>query len=177
MLITENRLGAIKELNGVNCAPYNKRAGDDQAKIFNFFKYLGIPRSRLHDCCGSYGGTHFVDVPNVFPNFDADETDPANYDFHYTDEYIGAIIRSGANVVYRLGITIEWGSKKYNTIPPKNPHKWARICEHIIRHYNEGWANGREWGIEYWEIWNEPENPPMWSGTREEFFELYNMVS
>ena len=40
MLITENRLGAIKELNGVNCAPYNKRAGDDQAKIFNFFKYF-----------------------------------------------------------------------------------------------------------------------------------------
>ena len=177
MLITENRLGAIKELNGVNCAPYNKRAGDDQTRIFDFFKYLGIPRSRLHDCCGSYGGTHFVDVPNIFPNFDADETDPANYDFHYTDEYIGAIIRSGANVVYRLGITIEWGSKKYHTMPPKDFHKWARICEHIIRHYNEGWANGHEWGIEYWEIWNEPENPPMWSGTREEFFELYKVSS
>ena len=177
MLITNNSTGAIKELHGVNCAPYNKRMGDDQTRIDSVFRYLGVPRSRLHDCCGSYGGSHFVDVPNIFPNFDADENDPANYDFHYSDEYIGAIIRSGAGIVYRLGITIEWGSKKYTAFPPKDFAKWARICEHIIRHYNEGWCNGFEYGIEYWEIWNEPENPPMWQGTKEEFFELYRTSS
>ena len=177
MLITDKITSKIKELNGVNCAPYNKRVGDDQQRIFKFFEYLGIPRSRLHDCCGTYGGTYFVDVPNIFRDFDADECDPENYDFHYSDEYIGAIIKTGANVVYRLGVTIEWGSKKYTIAPPKDYAKWARICEHIVRHYNEGWANGHEWGIEYWEIWNEPENPPMWSGTKEEFFELYNVAS
>ena len=177
MFITDNVIAKIKELHGVNCAPYNKRAGDDQQRIFSFFKYLGCPRSRLHDCCGTYGGTYFVDVPNIFRNFDADENDPESYDFHYTDEYIRAIINSGANVVYRLGVTIEWGSKKYTIHPPKDYAKWARICEHIVRHYNEGWANGHEWGIEYWEIWNEPENPPMWTGTKEEFFELYNVSS
>ena len=75
-------------------------------------------------------------MPNIFRDFDADENDPANYDFHYSDEYITAIIESGANVVYRLGITIEWGSKKYTSIPPKDFAKWARICEHIIMHYN-----------------------------------------
>ena len=111
----------------------------------------------MHDCCGSYGGSYFVDVSNIFRDFDADENDPASYDFHYSDEYIGAIIRSGANVVYRLGETIEWGSKKYRTYPPKDAHKWARICEHIIMHYNEGWCNGHHYGIEYFEIWNEPE--------------------
>jgi len=177
MLITDKIYAPIKELHGVNCAPYNKRVGDDQKKIDAFFKYLGCPRSRLHDCCGSWGGTHFVDVPNIFTDFDADENDPASYDFHYSDEYIGAIIRSGAQVVYRLGITIEWGSKKYTSIPPKDFAKWARICEHIIRHYNEGWADGHHYGIEYWEIWNEPENPPMWQGTKEEFFELYKTAS
>lgn len=177
MRITENVVGKIKELNGVNCAPYNKRAGANQTRINNFFKYLGIPRSRLHDCCGSWGGTYFVDVPNIFRDFDADENDPANYDFHYSDEYITAIIESGANVVYRLGITIEWGSKKYTSIPPRDFAKWARICEHIIMHYNEGWCDGFEYGIEYWEIWNEPENPPMWQGSKEEFFELYKISS
>ena len=177
MLITENIIKKIKELHGVNCAPYNKRAGDDQQRVFSFFEYLGCPRSRLHDCCGTYGGTYFVDVPNIFRDFDADETDPENYDFHYTDEYIRAIINSGAQIVYRLGVTIEWGSKKYTVYPPKDFGKWARICEHIVRHYNEGWANGFEWGIEYWEIWNEPENPPMWQGTKEEFFELYKVAS
>jgi len=177
MRITENVYAPIKELHGVNCAPYNKRAGDNQTKIDTVFKYLGTPRSRLHDCCGSYGGSYFVDVSNIFQNFDADEHAPESYDFHYSDEYIGAIIRSGANVVYRLGETIEWGSKKYRTYPPKDAHKWARICEHIIMHYNEGWCNGHHYGIEYFEIWNEPENPPMWQGTKEEFFELYKIAS
>lgn len=177
MLITEKIYAPVKELNGVNCAPYNKRTGAKQERINNFFKYLGIPRSRLHDCCGTYGGTYFVDVPNIFRDFDADENNPDNYDFHYSDEYITAIVESGANVVYRLGVTIEWGSKKYTSIPPADFGKWARICEHIVRHYNEGWCNGFEYGIEYWEIWNEPENPPMWQGTKEQFFELYKTAS
>ena len=175
MRINENEIIRIKELNGVNCAPYNKRAGDEQTAIFKLFEYAQIKRSRLHDCCGSYGGCYFVDVPNIFRDFDADENDPASYDFHYTDEYIRAIVKTGAGIVYRLGITIEWGSKKYRTYMPKDPAKWARICEHIIRHYNEGWADGYEFGIEYWEIWNEPENPPMWSDSKEDFFELYRV--
>ena len=40
-------------------------------------------------------------------------------------------------------------------LPPKDFRKWAQICEHIIRHYNEGWADGHKWDIRYWEIWNE----------------------
>ena len=177
MLITEQIRGKVKELNGVNCAPYNKRTGSIQAKIDTVFGYCGITRSRLHDCCGGYGGCYYIDVPNIFRDFDADENDPANYDFYYSDEYITAIIKTGAQIVYRLGITIEWGSKKYRAIPPKDFAKWARICEHIVRHYNEGWADGFEYNIEYWEIWNEPENPPMWQGTMEEFFELYKVAS
>ena len=177
MLVTKKITAPVKELGGVNCAPYNQRAGADQTRIRDFFNYLGIPRSRLHDCCGKWGGTYFVDVPNIFRDFDADETKEENYDFHYSDEYITAIIETGASVVYRLGITIEWGSKKYTSVPPKDFAKWARICEHIIMHYNEGWANGFNYGIEYFEIWNEPENPPMWQGTKEEFFELYRVSS
>ena len=79
--------------------------------------------------------------------------------------------------MYRLGVTIEWGSKKYSCNPPQDFAKWARICEHIIMHYNKGWANGFEYGIDYWEIWNEPENPPMWTGTKEQFLELYKVSS
>jgi hypothetical protein len=50
-------------------------------------------------------------------------------------------------------------------------------------HYNEGWADGFNYGIEYWEIWNEPDNYPdikdnqMWHGTMEEYFELYEIAS
>ena len=74
-------------------------------------------------------------------------------------------------------MSIEWGSKKYSSVVPPDLHKWAQICEHIVRHYNEGWNNGFHYGIEYWEIWNEPENPSMWQGTKEQFFELYRVAA
>ena len=175
----ENVIGNIKPMHGVCCAPYTQFGGKEQPIIQKFFKEGNIPYCRLHDCCGTYGGTYFVDISNVFPNFDADENDPASYDFYYTDEYIRAIQVSGAEAYYRLGETIEWGSKKYTSNPPKDYEKWARICEHIVMHYNEGWADGHHYNLKYWEIWNEPENPGLsqWTGTMEEFFELYKVAS
>ena len=175
--IKSNIIGKINELHGVNCAPYSTRGGSDQPVIDHLFGYAGIPRSRLHDVCSPWGWGQFVDIPNIFPNFDADVNDPASYNFYFTDEYIGCIIKTGAQIVNRLGVSIEWFSKKIQSHPPKDFQKWAEICEHVIRHYNEGWADGFHYGIEYWEIWNEPENPPMWQGTKAEYFELYRVSS
>jgi xylan 1,4-beta-xylosidase len=77
-------------------------------------------------------------------------------------------------VIYRLGETIEHTSKKRYVHPPANNDRWAQICLGIIRHYNEGWANGFHYGIQYWEIWNEPENRPvMWTGDDTQFLQLY----
>lgn len=167
--------GAVKPLHGVNNAPVrvNGRQGQDE------FKAAGIPFVRTHDTAYSFGGTHYVDIPNVFPDFEADETDPANYDFAYTDAYLKPIVAAGCKLFYRLGVTIEnnWRVKAYNIFPPKDYAKWARICEHVVRHYNEGWADGFRWNIEYWEIWNEPENPSMWQGTKEQFFDLYRVAA
>lgn len=171
----DSERGAIKPLHGVNNAPVrvNGKQGQDE------FKAAGIPFVRTHDTAYSFGGTHYVDIPNVFPDFDADETDPANYDFAYTDAYLKPIVAAGCKLFYRLGVTIEnnWRVKAYNIYPPKDYAKWARICEHVVRHYNEGWADGFRWNIEYWEIWNEPENPAMWQGTKEQFFELYRVAA
>ena len=159
----------------MNNAPVrvNGKQGQDE------FKAAGIPFVRTHDTAYSFGGTHYVDIPNVFPDFDADETDPASYDFAYTDAYLKPIVAAGCRLFYRLGVTIEnnWRVKAYNIYPPKDYAKWARICEHVVRHYNEGWADGFRWNVEYWEIWNEPENPAMWQGTKEQFFELYRVAA
>ena len=167
--------GTVKPLHAVNNAPCRPTPG---SKVWEF-QSAGIPYMRTHDTVGMWGGGHYVDVPNVFPNFEADENDPANYDFAFTDAYLAAVVAAGTKVYYRLGVTIEnyWRIKSYNIDPPKDFAKWARICEHIVRHYNEGWANGHHWNIEYWEIWNEPENPPMWTGTKEQYFELYRVAA
>ncbi len=167
--------GRIKPLHGVNNSPVRLSGEATQHE----FAAAGIPFMRTHDAVGRYGGSHFIDIPNIFPNFDADETDSANYDFAFTDAYLKPTVEAGVEIFYRLGVTIEtdWRIKAYNIHPPKDFAKWARICEHIIRHYNEGWANGFKWNIKYWEIWGEPENPPLWSGTRQQYFDLYRITS
>lgn len=141
------------------------------------FREMGIPCSRLHDIEYPYGLNQFVDIHCIFPDFDADVDDPDSYNFKPTDDYLNAIINAGSKVFYRLGESIDHYTKPLYIYPPKSAEKWAKICEHIIMHYNEGWADGFNMGIEYWEIWNESDNDRMWLGTPEEFFELYRVTA
>ena len=172
-------VGTIRALHGVNSGP---RTYSFYHNTTEYFIEAGIPYSRLHDIEYPYGSGHFVDIPCIFKNFDADENDPASYDFEMTDMYIQAIYEAGTKAFYRLGVSIEHAPVKRNVYAPKDPAKWARICEHIVRHYNEGWANGFHYGIEYWEIWNEPEGEgtwrqTMWIGTNEQYFNLYSVTA
>ena len=55
MIVTNQKNGRIKELHGVDCAPYSAYSQEKQGcqpLIEKLFGYTGIPRSRLHDCCG-----------------------------------------------------------------------------------------------------------------------------
>jgi len=176
----------IRPMHGVGQPPILRGEPGVNPLLFHYLTEAGIPYSRLHDVAGPYGGGVFVDIPNIFRDFDADVNDPASYDFAHTDVLIKALYDYGVEPVYRLGITIENSAniRAFHVFPPKDFKKWAEICEHIIMHYNEGWANGFNYGITYWEIWNEPDvilNPnniaQTWHGTREEFFEFYKTAA
>ena len=175
------KTGKIKPMHGIGQPPFIGVKND----MMHYVGEAGMPYSRLHDVGGPYGGNMYVDIHNVFRDFDKDENDPASYDFTFTDWLLNEIVKQGAEPIYRLGETIEnfHYIKAYRIFPPKDPKKWARICEHIIKHYNYGWADGFHMNIKYWEIWNEPDNAKtnsenqMWHGTREEFFELYTVTA
>ena len=196
----EKSVGKIKPMHATNNGPVGKinnmNVGWDVSNVTHDshviganiyeFKMAGIPYARTHDASfyPTYGLEHTVDVAFIFPNFDADPTDPANYDFTCTDHYMNMIDAAGTKVFYRLGHRIEHEVKKYGTLPPKDFHKWAVICEHIIRHYTEGWADGMHRDMEYWEIWNEPDLDPddavnkrTWGGTKAQFFEFYHIAA
>ena len=139
-LNTSRTIGKMKPMHGVGQGPFS---GVD----FHLFKHLktaGIPYSRLHDVGGAYGLNRYVDIPNIFRNFDKDATDPANYDFTFTDLLVTALVENGVEPFFRLGVTIENYAKvkALNIYPPADNYKWAVICEHIIRHYTEGWLSG-----------------------------------
>ena len=172
-------IGPVKVMNAVNNVPLKEYQES--------FKALRIPYSRLHDSVYTpeYGGPN-VDITDIFPDFDADVDDPASYDFAVTDSLLLRLVAVGTEPYYRLGqsiVTYEDRSRVNTIIPPKDFKKWAEICDHVIRHYNEGWADGYHMGITHWEIWNEADLdqvkrawkklPRCWAGPRRQFFKLY----
>jgi len=177
--------GRIKPMHAVGQPPFTGGFNKLNFEPTQILKDAHIPFSRLHDVGGPFGGNRFVDIPNIFRDFDADETDPESYDFAFTDALIKGLMEYDVEPYFRLGVTIENQAfiKSYRIHPPKDYGKWARICEHIIRHYNEGWADGFHFNIRYWEIWNEPENRDdpklnqMWTGTPEQYYELYTVAA
>ena len=178
----EKMTGEIKPLNGINNGPKNGYSGDSeedswQLDATQMYKDLVIPIVRTHDSEYTYGQDKFIDIHCIFPDFSKNVEDPGSYNFSYTDKYIEAIIETGAEVFFRLGESIDHSGDNLYINPPADYMKWAQICEHIIRHYNEGWASGYEYDIKYWEIWNEPDNDLMWTGTMEEYTELYKTTA
>ena len=172
-------VGPVKPVNGVGQPPMVGAL--DKWPMMHYLKEAGIPYSRLHDVGGRLGGGLFVDIPNLFPDFDADENDPKSYRFAYTDSLMKALDANGVEPFFRLGVTIEnWVNKglpPLRTKPPKDFAKWGRICEHVISHYTEGWANGFKMKVEYWEIWNEPEGASMFGAPFKEYLRLYGTVA
>jgi hypothetical protein len=168
--------GPVKPMNAGNNGPTER--------IMESYRALRVPYARTHDTAlGEEYGGHCIDINQVFPDFRANVNSPKSYDFQISDSVLCDILKAGTRPFFRLGQSIEHQPRKYGIYPPKDYKKWARICEHIIRHYNEGWADGYRMGIEYWEIWNEPDlddpqdrwktDPRTWGGTQEQFDELY----
>ena len=173
-------VGPIKPMNAANNGPIGP--------TFKAYKALRVPYGRTHDTpLGEVWSSHVVDINQIFPDWNANVNNPKSYDFDLTDEMLQDMIKAGTEPFFRLGQSIEHESKKYGIYPPKDYKKWAKICEHIIRHYTEGWADGHKWDITYWEIWNEPDlddpddrwktDPRTWGGTQEQFYELYEVTA
>ena len=165
-------MGRFKPVNGVNGGPFNY--GMHSYDITEYHAQAGFSTTRLHDA--NWPHPDVVDVNTIFPIPDADPDDPNNYLFKKTDDYIAPIIKNGSEVIYRLGVSIEHYTKYFNH-PPQDYDKWAKVCVNIIKHYNEGWADGFKYNIKYWEVWNEPDITSMWSAPLERYFELYEKVS
>ena len=168
--------GKIRRLHGTNMAASLENAGRNNSQAL---KELDIPLTRLHDAPLESRGQRLVDVFWIFPLSHLDPQDPKNYYFAQTDDYINNCLNYGSKILYRLGESIDLSQKRRRVFPPKDYDKWADVCINIIRHYNEGWADGFHNNIEYWEIWNEADGGPRdtWMGTWSDYIRLYVTAS
>jgi len=151
----------------------------DKWTLGDELRKANVPYLYMHNVGGAYGSGAFVDISNLFPKFDADENDPASYDFMVTDNLMQCMIRNKLAPIFRLGESEEEMARvrRYRTFPPKDAAKWARICEHVIRYYNEGWNNGFRYDIEYWPIWHAPDRSTCWAGSIDEFVGFYAVAA
>ena len=165
--------GAIRSLQGVAGSPLP--GNSDHGDYTSQFNQLGVDFVRTHDVDCSGTGDISGNGPNrIFPNFSADANDPASYNFGPTDRAILSIARQGSEIEFNLGPSdLSCAGMGFNNTPPSDAAKYALIARHVAQHYDDGWDNGYHLGIRYWEIWNEPDLIPFWSGTRQQFYELY----
>ncbi len=121
---------------------------------------MGFKSARTHDWALLNKAERVCDYYHIFPLMHLDAKDPKNYVFGPTDYLLRRTREeTGLDVFFRLGTSIEHSGPKvhFNTLIPEDFDKVAEVFAATIRHYNRGWADGYEWGIKYWELWNEPD--------------------
>jgi len=106
--------------------------------------------------------------------------DKSLYSFFNTDRIFDYLLKIGMRPFVELSFmpsTLASGSESVfsyrgNITPPKDYDEWATLIRKIAGH----WVD--RYGIEevskwFFEVWNEPNLRAFWTGTQEDYFELY----
>ena len=176
--------GVLRSFQGVNLGPLHTQTNFPD--LTAQYRALRIDAIRTHDF---FGPTDLDAHPRdrgheqvIFPDWSADPAKADSYRFGPSDRMVKGIVDCSARPCFRLGRS--FGA---DPTPPPDFEKFAEVAKHIVMHYNGGWANGYHYNIRYWEIWNEPNIEKdwvpgkglylFWSGTREQFFDLYQKTA
>ncbi len=187
-------IGSIRSFQGLNGPPYPIMGG--LPDVTQSYKDLHIDSIRTHDIMGPTDiaahystdnallawlvpdlqqRTALVNAGNdaaIFPDWNADPEKPESYHFGSSDKFVQSIRNAHAEVYYRIGRSF---GADYTDLPDFD--KFAAVVKHIAMHYNQGWADGFHDNIRYWEFWNEEDLPFFWTGTPEQFYQLYEKTA
>ncbi|HIH28387.1 MAG TPA: hypothetical protein HA260_01135 [Thermoplasmata archaeon] len=164
-----NISGIIRRFGDINDGPTPIKDEPRYVDLTDQYRDIGIASIRTHDLFGP------TDMTTIFPDWTADPTNESSYHFETSDPLITKMIDAGCRVFYRLGESA--GDNETLRNPPENIMKWAEVCRHISMHYNEGWKQGFNYNITYWEVWNEPDLTGFWNGTADQYYELYHITA
>lgn len=106
------------------------------------------------------------------------------YNFQYIDALFDALLEMKIRPFVELSFmpaklasgdkTVFWW--KGNITPPKDPAKWAGLIRALIAHWKQRYGEEeiRTW---YYEVWNEPDISPFFTGTLEDYLSLYKTTA
>lgn len=91
-------------------------------------------------------------------------------DFTRLDKWLDVLSRTGAKPLVCIAYTpqvLRSGEREIS--PPKNLKLWEELVYRLVKHVNVD----RKLGVKYWEVWNEPNLDIFWTGSKEQYLELY----
>jgi len=159
------KLGRIKNLMGVQGGP-RPDVPDVTPDLSDEYRKIGVNMVRLPQ-----GNRDILFLGYMFPDEKADPFDPASYRFGEFDRYAKAVRAIGAEFLWEAQYLIgrkglsrmapmqrapRTGIPYLKVVPPDETKKWTTICIQVLRHLNDGWANGHRLGVRTVEFINEP---------------------
>jgi len=156
---------------------------DWQAHFREAVDVLGVRHVRFH---GLFHDDMFVYRTENGVGFGPAEPLPEPlYTYAYVDKVFDAILDAGARPFVELGFmprqlatqteTLFWW--KAHCSPPTDMGRWVELVDTTVRHWIDryGIDEVRQWPFE---VWNEPNLVPnFWTGTRTQYFELYEATA
>ncbi len=115
------------------------------------------------------------DDPEVF---DWDRLYPQNM-IRFVDDredYEALLDRLGTERLSLLCYNVDWNKSEDESDPVADKHEWAEFAAAVVTDYNGTDPSNRP-RLRYVEIWNEPNMPMFYGGTRESYFELFNIAA
>ena len=152
---------------------------DWQRQLAQAVERIGFRYVRFH---GIFHDDMFVHRATYGSGFGPDSVlDPPVHTFSYLDSLFDALLDLGVKPFVELGFMPSGLATQHRTVfwwgahcsPPNDMAGWVALVDATVRHWVEryGLDEVRTWRFE---IWNEPNlNPHFWTGTRSEYFELY----
>ena len=156
---------------GSDHAPVALRS-DWQKQLERCHKELGFQYVRFHGLLSDDMGT-VVSQSNrlLYSFFNADKV----FDFLLSVgmrpfvelSFMPSALASGSKTVF---------SYEANVTPPRDYKQWATLIQTLVTHWVDryGIAEVRKW---FFEVWNEPNLKPFWTGSQRNYFKLYRYTA
>jgi beta-xylosidase len=119
-----------------------------------------------------------VRIDNIYSHYNVVNFDAQGkmfYNWTGLDAVVSDIETMGAQPLMDLSymppaLAAQPGAPGANVSPPRSYNQWQQLVYDTVYHYNIEQRRG----IQYWEVWNEPNISEVWRGTQQDYYLLYD---